>query len=40
MTTFAPETTGWIVDAATFAARLMLIRHRMKWTNVSMAARE
>ncbi|HEX5996274.1 MAG TPA: helix-turn-helix domain-containing protein [Jiangellales bacterium] len=33
------QTTGWTVDASTFAARLALVRMRMGW-NMKEAARE
>src|SRR5258705_513692 len=31
---------GWIADDGTFGARLVLIRQRMGWTNISEAARK
>jgi hypothetical protein len=34
-----PE-SGWIADDSTFGARLVLIRQRMGWSNVTEAARQ
>ena len=34
------EAPGWIADAGTFGARLVLVRQRMGWSNVTEAARQ
>lgn len=39
MSTTEQRAPGWTADASTFGARLALIRQRMGWSNVAMAAR-
>ena len=35
-----PAATGWIAEADPFGARLVLVRQRMGWSNVTEAARQ
>lgn len=35
-----PTEAGWIADATSFGARLVLVRQRMGWSNVTEAARQ